>query len=342
MSQSLLESTGLSTTQLCGGLGLSYSSFQRWRHRHDLGLPVLRAPGPAKVGPLPLEELHDQLEALVPRAKRTRGTRAAYRCLAAGISRRNFQTMVNARRCAHLRRQRQKLKRIRWKEPNLAWAIDATETHRDVHGGKLLQVVVQDLASSYRFEPFLDFVLCGDETARYLEKLFGQHGAPLFLKRDNGGIFNTPAVNDLLARFGVIPLNSPVRYPRYNGAIENGIGEHKRTAAELLPSVKRLSPQNARPLFRFVVLKRNFHPRRSLGYRTAAAVYTQGPKIKWTRRERQKIFAWIGARAKRMLSAMEHPNHCHLRRAWRRSAEAWLRCQGLIEVSINQKPVTPF
>jgi hypothetical protein len=89
------------------------------------------------------------------------------------------------------------------------------------------------------------------------------------------------------------------------------------------------------------------HPSRITEYRSRAVcaavqVYTQREKPNWTRRERQKIFAWIGARATRILSAMENPNHCHLRRAWRRSAEAWLRCQGLIEVSINQKPVTPF
>jgi len=333
----------LSVADLCRGLELSYASFHRWRRRLAQGLPVIRPPGPGKVGPLPLDQFQDELEALVHRPKRTRGTGSAYQRLGSVISRRHLQEVVNARRRSALRRQRQSLRRVRWLQPNLAWAIDATETHRDPHGGKLIDVVVQDLASGFRFDPFLDRVVTGHETAQYLKKLLAEHGRPLFLKRDNGGIFNTPEVNKLLAHHGVIPLNSPVRCPRYNGAIENGIGQHKRAIVRLVPSVALLHPEEARPLFNYAMTKCNFAPRRTLGYQTAAKVYTEESKSRWDRRQRQEIFAWIGARAKRMLRAMENPNRCHLRRAWRRSAEAWLRRQGLITVSINsQQPVTPF
>jgi hypothetical protein len=342
MSQSVLASAELSVAELCRGLELPYASFQRWRRRQAQGLPVLRPPGPPKVGPLPLDQLQEELEALVHRPKRTRGTGDAQERLKSVISRRAFQDVVRSQRRQHLRQQRQKLQRIQWHAPNVAWAMDATEIYRDPHGGKLIDVVVQDLGSGFRFDPFMGLVITGHETTRYLKKLFAQHGPPLFLKRDNGGIFNTPEVNQLLARLGVIPLNSPVKYPRYNGAIEKGIGELKHHAVKLVPSVTRLRPEEVRPLFRFIVTKCNFAPRRSKGYQTAAKIYTDGPKPKWDRRERQKIFAWIGARAKRMLSAMENPNHRDLRRAWRRSAESWLRCQGLISVSIQQQPVTPF
>jgi len=258
------------------------------------------------------------------------------------ISRRHWQELVGGQRRQYRRHQRQSLKRIQWREPNLAWAIDATQIFHDPLGGKVIDVVVQDLATGFRFEPLLDFIVTGHETTQFLKKLFAQHGPPLFLKRDNGGIFNTPEVNQLLARFGVIPLNSPVGYPQYNGAIERGIGETKRALSKLVPSVAKLSLEEPRPLFRFVTLKCNFAPRKSLGYRTAAKVYTETSKTRWNRRKRQHIFAWIGARAKRILSAMENPNHRDLKRAWRRSAEAWLRCQGLIQVSINKQPVTPF
>ena len=342
MTQSVLDNTDLSVAELCRGLELPYASFQRWRGRQLQGLPVLRPPGPPKVGPLPLDQLQAELDALIHRPKRTRGTGPAHDRLKSVISRRSFQDVVRSQRRRHLRQQRQKLKRIQWHEPNVAWALDATETFRDPQGGKLIDVVVQDLGSGYRFDPFRGLVITGHETTQYLKKLFAQHGPPLFLKRDNGGIFNPPEVNQLLARYGVIPLNSPVRYPRYNGAIENGIGQLKRHTVKLVPSVTVLTPEEARPLFRYIVTKCNFAPRRSTGYQTAAKVYTQRPKPKWNRRQRQKIFAWIGARAKRMLSAMEKPNRCDLRRAWRRSAESWLRGQGLITVSINQQPVTLF
>ena len=65
-------------------------------------------------------------------------------------------------------------------------------------------------------------------------------------------------------------------------------------------------------------------------------------RLRWNRRERRDIFVWIGTRTKRMLHAMDHPGQRDLRPSWRRAAESWLRRQGLIEVSINQQPVTPI
>jgi hypothetical protein len=50
---------------------------------------------------------------------------------------------------------------------------------------------------------------------------------------------------------------------------------------------------------------------------------------------------WLGTRAKRILGAVDHPNH-HDHHAWRRAAESWVCRQGLIEVSIKRQPVTPF
>ena len=58
--------------------------------------------------------------------------------------------------------------------------------------------------------------------------LFRRFGAPLFYKRDNGGNLNRTAVNDVLAEYGVIPLNSPAYYAPYNGAIERGQREIKQ------------------------------------------------------------------------------------------------------------------
>jgi len=46
----------------------------------------------------------------------------------------------------------------------------------------------------------------GRDVAGYLRALFDQHGAPLFLKRDNGSIFNHRAVDAVLAEHCVIPL----------------------------------------------------------------------------------------------------------------------------------------
>ena len=62
-----------------------------------------------------------------------------------------------------------------------------------------------------------------------LDELFTQFGPPLVLKRDNGSNLNSAAVNAVLSRWLVIPLNSPPHYPPYNGGIERSQRELKDT-----------------------------------------------------------------------------------------------------------------
>jgi hypothetical protein len=57
----------------------------------------------------------------------------------------------------------------------------------------------------------------------FLEAAFKEHGPPLFFKRDNGSSFNCCEVDQVLARYWVLPLNNPPAYPRYNGAMEKSI-----------------------------------------------------------------------------------------------------------------------
>jgi hypothetical protein len=198
------------------------------------------------------------------------------------------------------------------------------------------------MATTFPFEPLLTLDLRGHEAATFLGRLFRKHRAPLFLKRDNGGVFNTPEVNALLDTLGVIPLNSPARYPRRNGAIEHGIGELKAELRAGSPAAGPRDPQQALWFARWLVHKHNFNPRHLLQRQSAAPAYTERPRLRWSRRQCHHLFVWIGTRTKRMLRAMDHPHQLDVRRAWRRSVESWLRRQGLIEVSIQQQPVTPF
>jgi hypothetical protein len=50
-------------------------------------------------------------------------------------------------------------------------------------------IPVQDPASRYRFRRLVSGQLDGRQIAIHLESLFRQHGAPAFLKRDNGSSF---------------------------------------------------------------------------------------------------------------------------------------------------------
>ena len=47
------------------------------------------------------------------------------------------------------------------------------------------------------------------------------------VKADNGSHFRNHAVEALLAEHGIMPLWSPPYYPRFNGAVEAGIGTFK-------------------------------------------------------------------------------------------------------------------
>src|SRR5208337_4645521 len=95
---------------------------------------------------------------------------------------------------------RQNLRRIHWNVPNVAWSMDSCEYgQRDKAGAKMYLNQMQDLASRYKFNPMTGDVPCGEEISGYLTATFNHFGAPLLLKRDNGGNLNHSAVNDTLA-----------------------------------------------------------------------------------------------------------------------------------------------
>jgi len=101
----------------------------------------------------------------------------------------------------------------------------------------------------------------------------------------------------------------------FRGAVEHGIGEIKADRHGCLDQPNQWAPELYLPFARFLVHKHNYQPRRRLDGQSAAQACFQRPRIRWTRRERHDIFAWIGARAKRMMRAMDHPDQPDLRRA---------------------------
>ena len=52
------------------------------------------------------------------------------------------------------------------------------------------------------------------------------------LKRDNGSNLNHQAVDEVLSRYLVIPLNSPPHDPPYNGGMECAVRELKTPRVE--------------------------------------------------------------------------------------------------------------
>lgn len=58
------------------------------------------------------------------------------------------------------------------------------------------------------------------DVVEYLERAFEELGPPLVLKQDNGSPLNGDEVVELCDRYGVVLLNSPPRYPGFNGKKE--------------------------------------------------------------------------------------------------------------------------
>ena len=322
------QASQLPWRQLCHEL--PYASVMRWRQRRQQGLPLWQSPGPKKTEPLDWSEFYPLLRQLKHGRCRSRGTTALYRRFAGSVSRRQFGGLVQDYR----QNQLATMKHIHWLRPGVAWSCDATE-----YGQAGQQIIpVQDLASRYRFTPLVSDRLAGGQIAAHLEKLFRQHGPPLFLKRDNGSPFNCREVDAVMARHGVLPLNNPPHFPRYNGAEEKGIRDLKDALNRRLPSPPSRSLDFAL-LVETTAHDLNHRSRRCLQGRTACAVFHDDTRrLRWSKPQRRTIFLLLLRQFGAMMGKTIDGHHLRPATAWLITVEAWLRCQTLIVVRQNQKP----
>jgi transposase InsO family protein len=333
MSTQIQEQTGWNARQLGLRLGVPRSTLNRWRGRARRHESVLQKPGPKKLGPLNLAEVALEIEGLRHRLKRSGGTGALYQRHQAGLSRRDLAVKVQEERTKQKKKKRASLRRVEWKQPNLAWAIDATEYEADKEGNKLWVHPVKDLASRHQFEPLTALESRGNSVAAHLEKLFRKEGAPLFLKRDNGSAFNNQEVDDVLARWGVIPLNSPAHYPRYNGSIEKAIRELKVCLSGILNVPQHWDVAQVGAFVSVAAEQQNYKARRCLGGLSAKEVYRKKKENgRWSQRQRHNVLAWTRARAKVIMLEKMKTDRRSADAAWRLAVETWLGDQALIEV----------
>jgi hypothetical protein len=333
-----------SAAALCRLIGLPYSTFRRWRARWRRAEPIRRNPGPAKPTALPVAEFRSRVAHLHFGPKRTGHSGALIRAFQESISRRRLQTVISRLRGSHQRRLRRAKLHVTWHLPNLAWAIDALHLKTSPTAPGLVVVLARDLASHFHFEPLVLKAESASANRDWLHSLCLRHGPPLILKRDNGAPFNAPILNGFLDSHFIIPLNSPVRRPSYNGAIEHGVGSFKRAIHSVLDPHQPIPdlPQLL-PLIRAVIHLHNSRPRRSLAGLTPAQAYFQHPGPRWPIRQRRDIFDWILANAQTTIEKpWEMLDHHSRASAWRRSVVAWLRCQHLISVSQKPQPSPHF
>lgn len=324
--------------EICNAVRLPYPSFIRWRMRHKQDTPLVRQPGPPKVKPPDFERLNQEIAELSHGQSRSQGTGAFYARHASSLSRRELQSMVAMARHDLNTFHRQNLRRISWNIPNVAWSMDPCEYVQHAHtGAKVYLNQMQDLASRYKFNPMTGGVPCGEEISGYLTATFNRFGAPLFLKRDNGGNLNHVAVNNVLSDFFVIPVNSPVHYPPYNGAIEEAQTELKNGLTAKLTHKPRCPQEHLEAYAGTVEHDLNHQLRPCLNGSNACRVYFGGRRTfsKWERRD---AYAWIANVQNNILSS----NGVQQQAAWRIAVEAWLRVKGFITVSINGKVLPNF
>ena len=118
------------------------------------------------------------------------------------------------------------------------------------------------------------------EALPVLEALVAQHGPPLVLKSDNGSAFISQRFAEWLAAWQIVPLFSPVRMPRYNGACEAGIGGMKRRT-EILAAAgnDRLLDWTCDDLFAALVWANEDHYPHGLAAGTAASRFAARPPL---------------------------------------------------------------
>jgi len=324
---------GGSCRQVIEAAGLPWATFHRWTARLRNEDPLVQTPGPKKDVHLNLDDILAQVRQMAHRQRRSFGTRELYEAHSDQISRRGLQKLVKVERCRLKAQKRARLLRITWRVPGLVWAMDGTKI------GSVELQQVQDLASHYKFEPFLADSVSGEQVAQQLERIIEAHGAPLILKRDRGSNLRDKAVQAVLEKHLIIPLDSPRQYPRYNGAMEHAQGEIKgvhRVGPELAGVALMSHSAAAHTL--------NHRRRPSLKGQTACAVFESRHEAMkaYTRPKRKEVIDWITREALDILRKGGTSGADAQDAAWRRAVESWLHRTGAITVSMDGQVLPIF
>jgi hypothetical protein len=314
--------------ELCHQL-IPCATVLRWRARSRAGASLLAKPGPKKPEPLDPQTVQARIAQLDHGRRRTAGTTALYAELSGAISRRRLQELVVEER----QNQFDHMKRIQWLVPGVVWSIDTTE-----HGPDKIKITpLRDLASKYQLPaPPVAPAEEGNQIALYLERMFKQQGPPMFLKRDLGSPLNCHAVDQVLERYHVLPLNSPPGYPKYNGSMERSMRDLHAALDERRWNVRQI-PMTVE--VELATHQLNHRRLRSLGNCTPCQVYHDPTRrIQLHGASRQKIFREVFGQFWQYIESMPDRNRHTTNAAWRMVVETWLRRQGWISVKENQKP----
>lgn len=334
----LKQQVGWPYQRLCESVGLPYANFRRWKHRLACGWPALFPSGPKKVAPLNLDELRGCVCRLEHGRQRSRGVGMLYRQYQSQISRRDLEVLTETVRRELLQQHQAELRHLTWHVPGLVWSLDDAELARFAdHRLHLHQV--QDLASRYKFTPLVGGPLLGETVALHLKQLFERHGPPLVLKRDNGSNLNHQAVDEVLARYLVIPLNSPPHYPPYNGGMERAVRELKTPLLEKILDHGSMPESQVQLWAEVLAHELNHRCRPCLHGQVACQVFQNAKSTMkvYTLRKRKETFDWINELTRELVQVSAVHTQRQAATARRLAVETWLQRNGVITITQNQK-----
>ena|GEM_PF-1094347 len=109
---------------------------------------------------------------------------------------------------------------LTWHRPGAVWAMDFTQPSQAIDGVFPYLFAVRDLASHRQlaWQPLRG--QAAEDVLPVLARLFGEYGAPLVLKNDNGPGFLACVTKEAMRQARVAQLFSPPAHPQYNGQLE--------------------------------------------------------------------------------------------------------------------------
>lgn len=235
---------------------------------------------------------------------------------------------------------------VEWQDKSvgLVWSADGTMFGPSLEGSPLNLIDTYDLGSKYTFAPLSTaWEPCGEEIGGYLQNLISKHSAPLFIKMDNGSNLNSDAVKDVLRENWVITLNSPVRYPMYNGSLENNNRLLKKAILNQLAPYDTCSIECFGLHSKLAAHDLNHKPREVLKGKIPCSAYYDNKEInKFDIRERRGIYDWITNVAKSILAQLGTRGQTAEDTAWRKAIESWLVLNGFVKTKVNGLSVNLF
>ena len=327
--------------RVAAAMGISGKNTRRWLDRLQKGEPVVRQPGPKVFTSSDMSAaIHADARSLTHGYHRSFGTTALRAKYRGDISKRSLNIIVKQKRKEAVSESRKRNQRVEWYGSNIVWALDDTEVTRSEEHGKITLHQIRDLGSRYVFPPIESKNIPeGTLVAENLERLFKRNGAPLFLKRDNAKNFNNPLVDAVLANFGVLPLNSPPRYPKYNGAEERGQAELKNELERLLSGVNGWSLDTIAPFAHAAAHELNHMPRRVLNGAHACHIHATS-RLRFSLNERKVIYDCIMIKRDYILQG--EGGKVSPEKAWRRAVLLWLQESGLVTITAAENVSSDF